>query len=468
MVLPKVERVSAGEVCSIDIAKNYGFYDDAKYYTQDYRDVKTYNAKLDIDERRDSNEVCTQTPNGAVAYPLCSLVYGIPYEQDPKDMSRCVIDLKRSGVCSPKDVKGTQCKRSNVLLPPPEKMSAHCDEKPTDWYMIPNYHLGNKYNFIERGSGKTRQTVCMKPCPADRMPGYVNDPAADGASAGIMANTKVDRCYTKDEYMSGKYSDTNNFCPIAWVYRLGQRQEEIVDSLINEINDTSGTSNAFYKKSVAMANQDAKNIYIESKKMLENVDYTDDVVTNACSQFNTPERLNKAYQICSDISKNPKAFDDVLKNNAQKKVLKQACNALFCDSSQDLAGSIEKDPICINIDPEKTVPGDDLLKNDKDIASSTNTDAVVGSPPKVNEVTSLDKGAKNTNFMIIFGIVMIVLTFLGIIIMISWKYIGPTIKKVWCYILYAVRMILPEALYDTARATNNLGKCTIWASIPTS
>lgn len=452
MVSQKLERVSAGEVCSIDIAKNYGFFDDNNYYKQNYRDVKTYNTNLDRNQGRDSNEVCTQTPDGKVAYPLCSLVYGIPYEQDPKDMSKCVINLKNSGFCPSTNIRDNQCKRSNLLLPTPDPIGNHCDEKLSDWYMIPNYHLGNKYNFIETGSGSTAVSSCMKPCAGDRVPGYVNDPAADGESAGIMANTKVDRCYTKDEYMSGKYSDTNNFCPIAWIYRLGQRHEDIVSDLVKEIKNTSGTNNAYYKTLVSTANQDAADIYVESKKMLENVEYTNNAMTAACSQINTPERLKKAYKICAHIKKNPKEFNDVLQNNSQKQVLKQACNALFCDESQDLANSFGKGPICINI--ENVVSGDDLLQNDKNINKSQNTSAVIGPEPKVNDMSSLDQLSNSSIIMLRIFISIIFITFIMILIVNFLPYIKSFFTLIRCSITGLVYEITPKSFtYNFAYAT---------------
>jgi hypothetical protein len=71
---PAQQKVSAGEVCSIDIAKKYGFYDKDHYYTSDYSEVKTY-SEIDEQEGRESNAICKQTDDGNTAYPLCSLVY---------------------------------------------------------------------------------------------------------------------------------------------------------------------------------------------------------------------------------------------------------------------------------------------------------------------------------------------------------------------------------------------------------
>ena len=456
--------MSAGEVCSIDIAKNYGFYNNDRYYTDDYKEVKTYNKEFDRKGKLDSNAVlCTETANGNTAYPLCSLVYGMPYEQDPRDRSRCIVNLQKTGLCPAGMRVGDRCKRRNFVSPAPVPMKTRCDEKPTDWYMIPNYHLGNKFNFVQ----KEGTTSCMKPCPGSRMPGYVNDPAANGESAGIMANTTIDNCYTKDEYMSGKYSGTNDFCPLAWVYRLGQRQEDIVKDLVEEINKKSDESSAYYKMAVSKANEESYYVFTGGKALLENVGYTNDVTTAACSKLNKPERLQKAYKICEDIKNDPNALNDVLSNGAQKTVLKQACNSLFCDKSQDLAGTINKGPICMDVGG--AVSGDDMLQNDKSIAALQDKGAVLGSPQETNNVGALRSGLKKTKIMLIIATVIIVVGFIALLIMLAWKYVGPVIKRlwlyaklVWCYILYALRSVMPNTIYSREEANSYLDKCTTY------
>lgn len=422
---PVKQTVSAGEVCSIDIAKKYGFYDKDHYYTNDYSDVKTY-SDIDTEQGRDSNALCKQTNDGKIAYPSCSLVYGVPYEQDPTDRSKCVVNIRN--FCPPKMTKGGMCKRSNIMLPAPVSMQTHCDEKITDWYMIPNYHLGNKYNFIQK-KGNT-EAQCMKPCPVDRVPGYVQDPV-DNSSAGPMANTDLTKCYNKSEYMGGKYDESGNFCPIAWVYRLGQKQEDIANDIINKINE-SGASNTYKKVSISVANNEAKEVYIDSKRLLENIDYPDDNTFGACSKLHTTERVSKAYNICKDIYDNPNSIDNGKIDPTQQKVLTKACHILFCNEKDDLVSSISPstDALCFpNIDE---IDSNDLMSNDKNIDTQTNIDATIGAPPKKIELEVLEKGPEILKTGIYIAIIILAVGFIALFIVAVWPFIKPWLMRLWC------------------------------------
>jgi len=426
---PVKQTVSAGEVCSIDIAKKYGFYDKDHYYTDDYSDVKTY-SDIDTDQGRDSNALCKQTNDGKIAYPSCSLVYGVPYEQDPTDRSKCVVNIRN--FCPPKMTKGGMCKRSNIMLPAPVSMQTHCDEKITDWYMIPNYHLGNKYNFIQK-KGNT-EAQCMKPCPVDRVPGYVQDPV-DNSSAGIRTNTELIKCYTKDEYMGGKYSETENFCPIAWVYRLGRKEEDIADDIIEKIND-SGASNTYKKIAVSVANNEAKQVYKDSKRLLENIDFPNDATLGACSKLNTQERVEKAYSICKNIQTNPDSIDTLTSDPIQKQVLINSCHVLFCNEETDTSSMISSsaEPLCF--DNFKPIDGEDLLLNDKRMDLDNNPNAAMDQPPKKIELSSLNNGpnilkVEGFVFMLILGLVII-----GIFLYIFWDWIRPLLVYMMCSIIW--------------------------------
>ena len=430
------QLVSAGEVCSIAIAKKYGFYDKDHYYNNDYTDVKTY-SELDDKEGRDSNAVCKQTKDGKLAYPLCPLVYGVPYEQDPIDRSKCIVNIRN--YCPSDMIKGERCKRSNVMLPAPVSMQTHCDEKITDWYMIPNYHLGNKYNFIQK-KGDT-EAQCMKPCPVDKMPGYTEDPV-DNSSAGPLTDTEPTKCYNKSGYMGGKYEESENFCPIAWVYRLGQKQEDIADDIINKINE-SGSSNAYKKVSISVANNEAKQVYIDSKRLLENIDYPNDETLEACNSLITPERETKAYGICKDIYDNPKSIDNLNINPAQQKVLTKACHVLFCNENDDFITSIKDstDPLCFpNIDD---VDAEDMLLNDKNIDNQTNKNAVIDPPPKKAALNSTSKGKEALTLTITLSVVIPVVCILIFVIFKFRDKIKPLLLQVWCFLSYIWDSIVP-------------------------
>lgn len=449
--------VSAGEVCSIDIAKKYGFFDKKNYYTDEYSDVRTF-TPIDQQENRDSNEVCKQTSDGKVAYPSCTLVYGVPYEQKPTDRSKCVINMGM--FCPSKLQKGDRCKRSNILPPPPIAMKSRCDEKPTDWYMIPNYHLGNGYAFVEAGNN----TRCMTPCSTDRMPGFTTDPV-DGASAGVLTNTDPNQCYLKAEYMGGKYDGTNNFCPISWVHRLGLKEEDIVDDIVKRIQKYD-TSNTYSKIATTTASKEAKDVLRDGKKLLENVDFPNSQMMAACSKLNTPERVAKAYSICKAIHENPNSINTILQDKTQQKVLKKACHVLFCNEEDDLVSTINlgADPLCFQ--DTEVATDKEIIDNDKNIQLDSVDDVDIGPPPQINEPAGLDRG---TRIVVIVAVIALLLVIVGSLSPFIWKLLvyiyenllRPAWKYVWKHIkcssiLYAIKGALPGNTFANAGTQRKL------------
>lgn len=396
------EKVLAGEVCSIDIAKKYGFFDNENYFKPEYSDTITYSG-IDTPDRK--AKICKQSSDGAVAYPSCTRVYGVPYQQDKIEPSKCVIDT-----CPPNFKKdGDKCtKPSNTdqtAIPIAKK--THCDEKSSDWYMIPNYHLGNKYNFISDGSNVS----CMKPCDYDKVPGYTTDPV-DDTDAGPLTNTLLSRCYTKDEYMAGKYNNTNNFCPISWVYRLGQTKEQIYEELISEIKklETKNGSNPYLDKAKKIASSEAERIYTDSKKLLENIKKPSGNMISACRTLLTQnkERQKKAYDICQNIHKNPKAIEVLLKDPNQQQILRQACNTLFCNPEDDIISTISPGTEALCFSNTGSVDSKAIIENDRRLEEQNNTSLKSDSPPKIENPKNIETGIKTTKWAFYTGLFILI------------------------------------------------------------
>lgn len=433
-VLPNVP-ISAGEVCSITTAKQKGlfytgpFFDKNTYYTNGYDDIKTYNTDIDNQDGRDSNAVCQQTPDGKTAYPMCTIVYGVPYTNDPKNPSRCIIDIKN--FCPAERVQGTNCIRSNVMLPPPVAMNTRCDDRNTDWFMIPNYHLGNKYNFVQQGNDPSK---CMKPCPGEKVPGYLQDPV-DGSSAGVFSSTtEVDRCYSKDEYMNGKYAGTGNFCPVSWVYRLGLKKEE----LITEIKGTQKNENITNYKSQQNITADADRMYLESKTMLENIDMPVKEALTACSQLNTPERVTKAYNMCHGIYSKPNSINTITRDKNQKIVLKQACHAMFCNEQDDLVSMVgrNKKPLCFrNLE---RLSNASIIKNDDKLERDMNTNAYIDRVPEEADVNkNVDRGPVNATRIIVTSVIVFIVFMFSVFIYMIRDKISPFVMRIVCFFKFA-------------------------------
>lgn len=450
--MPNTAKVSAGEVCSIDIAKKYGFYDPENYYTIEYSDTRTY-GPLDTADR--TAKVCKQTSDGSVAYPACQIVHGTPYEPDKIDPNKCVISECPPGFQKEQERCIKPSDKQQISIPIGKK--THCDEKIPDWYLIPNYHLGNKYNFISDGSN----TTCMKPCPVDKVPGYIEDPV-DGSSAGVLTNTELDQCYNKDEYMGGKYYRTGNFCPISWVYRLGQTKEDIMTDMtapITKLENNNG-ANMYLDKAKEIANSQVDEIYTESKKLLENVEMPSGVMLSACTKLHTQERVKKAYGICKNIYDTPNAINTILKDPTQQKVLRQACNALFCNEKDDLVSTISPGTEALCFNGTGNVSNKELLNNDRTIESDQSTEILTGPEPNIQNQNEKDvergfSSAKWATYTGIFIVIILPILIIGGYILyrvLRWIWIHIINPYLWCSIKGLLKFITlngPESARNT-------------------
>ena len=184
--------VSPGEYCSLETAKKLGIHDIQEYYSSDYPTLKTYEPDKDDKDGR-TTEICSVTRDESKSYEFCSIEHGIGFVRKPAHPNKCV-----TVGCPP----GFESERGECKKPLEDfaiSKRAKCDERWYDWYMIPNYHLGNKYFSPKPGE-------CYKPCPAYMVPQYEKDPV-DESSAGFNVKEKLDKCVPRDEYISGKYTE---------------------------------------------------------------------------------------------------------------------------------------------------------------------------------------------------------------------------------------------------------------------
>lgn len=460
--MSQTETVSPGEVCSIDMAKQYGFFDPVTYYKSGYSDTMTYNSKIDTPDKK--TKLCKPTSDNKKALPLCTIKYGIPYQENPKDQKSCIIN-ECPPTFTPNKQDKTKCEKppmKNESVSEPVSKMNRCDEKITDWFTIENYHLGNKYQIISDIDGSNAK--CMKPCTGGRVPGYTEDPV-DGQSAGLYANTELSKCYPKTEYMGGnKYANTGDYCPIAWVHRFGQTRDDIVNSITSNILDIekkNGT-NKVLDRAKTIANTDATEIINKIRSQpIENVTvgYTTNEILAACTTLHTPERVQKAYDICKRIKDNPAAINTYVTDSNQKRVLKQSCQALFCNKMDDLISTLgdgKTAPCFDENDPDlKPLSDQELFKYDE---KNNPVIEVNEAPPEIIEPKKAGKGMSFIKYS--FGLAIMILVGIPLLFIFIrfciwfWK----TIFKPYIlyYILYAWHVITLKSRAEIQERLNKL------------
>lgn len=437
-----VKKVSSAEKCTMDMAKMLGIDDPIKYFKDEYSTIKTFNPDVDSKDSQKFNKLCYQSiVKPSESYVHCLIQHGPGFRRKQGDPSKCI-----TSECPPgfESLPGG-CKK--VAIPGMVLKHTRCDERWYDWFTIPNYHLGNKYQHIDG--------TCMEPCKPNYVPGYVKDPI-DEATLDYSTKEDLSTCVHKYNYFGGKYRDSTDFCPIAMVKQLGTSKQELIQEYQKALSDVPNRNEHGSK----IENDISVLIDELYKTIQQNVTDTDMLTgerLNACRKLHTETRLAETYSICKNVMENSDMFmDKFIKDGiepeiASKKmmILKKACHNLFCNKNDD-AGTVvaEKvwppnsckpdDPTCPNrLSGEplcfKEVESVNLENQVADIKKNK-TDEL----PVISAETQKNKINRSFKWMIYFIIVPVYLVILyGLFTQLIWPYLlRPLIRIVWRTIQY--------------------------------
>lgn len=371
---PPKQTLSAGEYCTLVRAEELGILnkEEAKKggvapFNPLYKDVKTFNPSVDAQDRR-SKSLCKATLDGKEAYPHCTEMHGPGFVKvgsaDQNQPFKCeVYD------CPPGFTRqGQYCSKEPLFADAKIDKRARCDERWYDWFLIPNYHLGNK--FHEEKVGK-----CYAPCPVRHVPSFATDPV-DGSRADLSSDDALDKCVPRDMYFAGKYEEGTDYCPLAWIMRIyASNPKHAKDLLLAKRkkiadmygNDKDPSKSRLTKQFLAVSRVDGTDVSKEAQflssqvgRYLDNVEIPSGPMQQACSAMNKKEHLDMAYKVCKELNDNGsiQISADPNKNAKENIVLRQACNAVFCNDTEDALDIIGQDPICFTKQP--TLSEDDL------------------------------------------------------------------------------------------------------------
>jgi len=361
---------NSGELCTNHIADILNIYTHDTYgniiIDSKYIDLKTYSSNYD-DPKTQIKTLCTtrdlpdDTGSNMInhAYPYCMLEFGMgTIRESTSDPSKAK--------CVTYDCP-TGWERDNMNCKKPLEDStldkqARCDERWYDWFTIPNYHLGNKYQ-------SDANSKCYEPCKPGYVPYYMTDPV-DGQSLYYFGqNTdKIDNCVPKHEYLMGKYADNNDYCPLPIIYKINTNTVNVISELTRlysdyrnrndiNINDNELSLLTESKQKQAYAQSIADKATLQSSDIATSTFQLNEAEQQACDLLNTPERIKTAYSVCKDV-KNDSYTIKSGNSDAIMPVLKSACHSLFCNDNSDALNYLDTaTPICFsnpgNIDPKK-------------------------------------------------------------------------------------------------------------------
>lgn len=356
-IVVSMPPTTAGEICTEAKAIELGLYNEAQgTYVSGLEDMRTYSAANPNDYRK-REALCRPTNDGAYAYPLCPIQHGFAFSQVAGDPSRCTVEA-----CPPGFIPGsnqTCLKPTNSIL---KDKTGICDEKPTDWYSVPYYQLGNGFRNI---GGK-----CYKPCegPTVEVP-LVNTDPVDGQNWGVVftdPSIPVDgsRCVNIQNYMGEKYNAKNDretkYCPAAVIKRLSvsaeELQKELQETAASELESVIDQVPASMRVRMnSLLSGEANTIAAETKRNLTNVKPISRSMQIACNRAVDPNEMVKLYATCKDLKDRPGTILQTWRGDdssltpevirIRRTVMEQACHEVFCNQPANAVGAGGQ-PVC--------------------------------------------------------------------------------------------------------------------------
>lgn len=279
-------------------------------------------------------------------------------------------------------VMGTDEKYTKMLLDYKVNKKNFCEETWYDWFTVPDYHLGNKYDRVKNEKDGT--ATCYSPCPSYSLPAYATDPVSGNTSSMFDRTDKLGTCVSRSSYFAGKYQTGSKYCPLTRIHRIYNSVRPDINSYVqNKYTDNNVSfdddqpqrspeqgirlsqlqnnsartkltveqqfdiynSNVHVSYKKAQVNNVAtalKNIPRDEMVNVVNPSYQD--LQRACEGLNTTQRVTEAYKICkelNDLESLPKDERDkqqlaLYNNNSSKlNMMKQSCSYVFCNDKNN-------------------------------------------------------------------------------------------------------------------------------------
>jgi hypothetical protein len=332
---------------------------------------------------------------------------------------------------------------------------SRCDERWYDWFVIPNYHLGNNFSNIGDVGN------CYAPCPEFQVPSYVYDPV-DGSTLDFVTSQDLTKCVSRNDYFFSKYKIGSDYCPLAWIHRLNATPPTLqrkMNAIYTDFASSNTNTNFVFQnfKNSQNINNISTQISQQCSSYFDNIDTPlTTAMENACIQLNTPDRVQEAYNWCSELYNNEEEYINRINTESgdsthtDKKItmMKQACNDLFCNpNNEDALDLIVENSVCFppppDIDP---TTGEIITEDDKPY-------------PQQPGGTNSSQVIVNCIRLIIF-LTLVPLLFI-IVKYIFDKFLSPLIRKIWLPIERALGkdptyQKYEEVLYQKYRYEDNL------------
>ena len=450
---PRVyDKVQPAEVCSYETVKKLGI-------NNIILSNETINNRI--------SGTCIQSQsvdvNEAIASPYCifSSNAGFGFVSDGTNKCRTIecptgFTLEKNSIT---------CTKPSI--PAVIQKSSRCDGQAEDWFMIPNHHLGNKFN--------SSNSDCYAPCGVNSVPFYHTDPVDGQIAAWVSAPAdQTSRCVSKNNYFMGKYANTSDFCPLAWIKRISSTPDEIQDDMKNEIYSKHGSNCAdlhtdFYKDMIASLPMRADEVANKSKNRIENVPLT---VSKGCEKqylkadgtINT-DRISKAYKVCSSVQQDPDAMKETFKQtfgdtddiaNFKIRMLNQACQATFYNTNPGNPASLIQKP-ALYFQPSDTANMDmtsanrtpEQIAEDEENAEAEERERTDNVATSVKAEKIMETNLRGSGILAVK--VFIVAMMIIFLIYYIFPYLWPLLQRFWYYVIVQTWLFIKYNIFRYKR-----------------
>jgi hypothetical protein len=247
-----VADISAGEVCTIETAKEYGIFGGTDYFQEiDANDATSIDTLKDnVNNMSKQFSLCSLKTNldgSRAAIKNCVLSTGNPWKTLDDTAQHCMLPLK---IELPSILKFKEGSESIIEKPFNIKQwknkNEYCQEKWYDWYSIPDYHFGNAYNL------SSNMKNCLQPCSIGSVPHL----------------TEKDKCVSKNDFQGGEFAGTFPYLPLSLIMLLGNTKSTLLskyDTMMDEANSN------MIKNGSVFVNVDVFSNLMEDTKTRDNI-----------------------------------------------------------------------------------------------------------------------------------------------------------------------------------------------------
>tara|TARA_B100000795_G_C22806311_1_gene445089 strand:+ start:2528 stop:4465 length:1938 start_codon:yes stop_codon:yes gene_type:complete len=261
---------SIGEKCTINMAKEYGIYDDDNKWDNSIISENIVD-KLQYydDEKKKSYNFCIKHSDDNI-YKNCALKEkNIWLVNDGnkctinKNITEAPLGFEKVNIANIDDLEKPD--GIDYIIKLADTSKSICNTRWYDWFTISDFHNGNIYENASNGE----KDICYTPCEYD----YIPD------------DKEKDKCISRSKYKFGEVAKTFTFTPFALIILLGSDKDTLKELYKKTINDKDKIINYEKKQNYKDIKYDIEINHELHKEIINNDTLIDDLLLEVINQM---------------------------------------------------------------------------------------------------------------------------------------------------------------------------------------